>query len=57
MKHHAPSPTVWPAALATAVTLAAAGLVTSPIVLAFGALLAIVSLIGWVRILLAETSE
>jgi len=57
MRHHVPAPTIWPAALATGVTLFAAGLVTSPIVLAFGALLAVASLVGWIGILLTETSE
>ncbi len=57
MKHHTPAPTIWPAALATGVTFAAAGIVTSPIVLVFGAALTLVSLVGWVRILVREAHE
>jgi hypothetical protein len=43
-----PRPTVWPAALALAITFTAWGLVTSPIVLAVGVLLFAVSLGGWI---------
>ena len=57
MNAHVPAPTVWPAALATGVTFVALGLVTSPIVLAFGALLSLISLVGWVSILLREVHE
>ncbi len=57
MKHHLPAPTVWPAALATGVTFAAAGLVTSPLLIVFGALVAIVSLVGWVSILVREAES
>jgi hypothetical protein len=54
---HAPSATVWPAALATGVTFVAAGLITSPILIAFGALVAVVSLVGWVNLLVTEQRE
>ncbi|HZP96890.1 MAG TPA: hypothetical protein VFC31_11205 [Candidatus Limnocylindria bacterium] len=57
MKHHVPAPTVWPAALATGVTFAAAGLVTSPVLIAFGAVVAVVALVGWVSILVREDAE
>ncbi len=57
MKHHLPAPTVWPAALATGVTFAAAGLVTSPILIAFGALLTLAALVGWVSLLLTEAGR
>lgn len=56
MNEHLPEPTVWPAALATGVTLAAAGLITSPLVFVAGAVLVVVSLVGWVR-LLTEARE
>ncbi len=55
--HRLPSPTVWPAAFATGVTLAAAGLVTSPLLVVFGAILTIVALVGWVSILVREAQE
>ena len=48
-----PTPTVWPAALATGVTLGAAGLITSPLLIAFGGILIAAALVGWVRILTA----
>ena len=54
MNGHVPEPTVWPAALATGATLAAAGLITSPLVFAAGALLVVAALVGWVRLLTAE---
>lgn len=57
MKHHVPAPTIWPAAFATGVTFAAAGMVTSPIVVAFGAVLTVISLVGWVSILVREAHE
>lgn len=45
---HAPAPTVWPSALAAGVTLAAAGVVTSWVLIVAGALLAVVALGGWI---------
>lgn len=48
MNAHAPAPTVWPAALATGVTLAAAGVVTSGIFIVAGAVLAAIALVGWI---------
>jgi hypothetical protein len=46
---HIPPPTVWPAALALAVSFFAWGFVTSPIVLAMGLTLFTISLAGWIR--------
>lgn len=57
MKHRLPAPTVWPAGLATGVTFVAAGIVTSPLLIVFGALVAIVSLVGWVSILVQEADS
>jgi hypothetical protein len=54
MNVHLPAPTVWPATLATGVTFVALGLVTSPLLLVFGAILSLVALVGWVSILLRE---
>lgn len=44
-----PAPTVWPAALALAVTLVAWGLVSSLLITAVGCALFGVSLAGWIR--------
>jgi len=57
MKAHLPQPTVWPAALAMGVTLAAAGLVTHWIVSLAGAVLAIAALVGWVELLVREERQ
>ena len=54
MRAHLPAPTVWPAALATGVTLLATGLVTSWFVSLAGAVLVLVSLVGWISLLLDE---
>ncbi len=43
-----PRPTVWPPAMALAITFVAWGLVTSPVVLAIGGALFAVSLGGWI---------
>jgi len=51
---HRPAATVWPAALATGVTLAAAGLVTHWIVSLAGVVLAIAALVGWIELLVRE---
>jgi hypothetical protein len=52
VKAHLPAPTVWPAVLASGVTFAAAGLVTSPLLIVFGALLCVASIAGWIAELL-----
>lgn len=52
--NHMPTPTVWPAALATGVTLAAAGLITSPLLLVCGGVLMAAAFVGWVSILTSE---
>jgi hypothetical protein len=52
VKTHLPAPTVWPAVLASGVTFAAAGLVTSPLLIAFGAVLSAASIVGWTAELL-----
>ncbi len=49
-----PKPTVWPAILASGVTFAAAGAITSPVLIVFGILLVIVSLAGWIAELTRE---
>ena len=54
MNAHLPTPTVWPAALATGVTLGAAGLITSPLLLLFGGILMAAAFVGWVSILTSE---
>ncbi len=45
---HGPGPSVWPAALATGVTLAAAGVVTSWVFIVAGAALTMLALAGWI---------
>lgn len=45
---HEPEPTAWPAALALGVTLAAAGVVTSWLLIVAGGILAVVALAGWI---------
>lgn len=57
MNVHLPAPTVWPAALALGVTLGAAGLITSPLLLAFGGILIASALVGWVRILTGDDAD
>lgn len=46
---HLPSPTPWPILLAVGVTLIAGGVISSKYVSIFGAVLAIVSCVGWFR--------
>lgn len=46
---HGPAPSIWPVTLATGVGLAAVGVLTSPIVIAAGALIALWALVGWIR--------
>ena len=53
MSHDLPEPTVWPATLAAGVTLAAAGLVTSPLLIAVGGLIAAIAIAGWIAIVAA----
>ena len=53
VSHELPEPTVWPATLAAGVTLAAAGLVTSPLLIAVGALITLIALAGWIAIVAA----
>jgi hypothetical protein len=54
---HAPTPSAWPATLALGVTLVAAGVVMSPLLIAAGALVAATALAGWVSEALAEAEE
>lgn len=49
-----PAPTVWPVVLASGVTFAAAGVVTSAVLFVFGVVLVIVSLVGWIGELTKE---
>ena len=53
---HGPAPSIWPVTLATGVGLAAVGVVTSPIVIAGGALIAVAALVGWIRQALEEAT-
>jgi len=53
---HQPAPSIWPVTLATGVGLAAVGVLTSPIVLAAGALIAALALVGWIRQALEEAA-
>ena len=54
MKAHLPSPTVWPAVLASGMTFVAAGLITSPLLIAFGVLVVTASIGGWIAELMRE---
>ena len=45
---HAARPSIWPVALALGVSIACAGVITHPVVLAGGALLASFALAAWV---------
>lgn len=49
LPEHAPRPTSWPAALALGVTVTIWGLVTNYTILIVGAVVATLSLAGWVR--------
>ena len=53
---HGPSPSIWPVTLATGVGLGAVGVLTSPIVLAAGLLIAAAAVIGWIRQALEEAA-
>ena len=46
--HGLPKPSIWPVTLALGVSMACAGAITHPVVLAAGALLSILALGGWV---------
>jgi hypothetical protein len=50
----APAPSIWPVTLAVGVGLGAVGLITSPLVLAAGALTIAFALVGWIRQSLEE---
>ena len=53
---HGPAPSIWPVTLATGVGLAAVGVLTSPIVLAAGVLIAAAAVVGWIRQALGEAA-
>ncbi len=53
---HGPAPSIWPVTLATGVGLAAVGALTSPIVIAAGALITAWALVGWIRQALEEAA-
>jgi hypothetical protein len=46
---HEPASSIWPVTLATGVGLAAVGVVTSPLLVAAGLLIAAFALFGWIR--------
>ena len=50
-------PTWWPAALAFGITLTAWGLIASPVILAMGLVVVIVSLAGWIGDICHERRE
>jgi hypothetical protein len=54
MRAHSPAPTIWPAVLASGVTFAAMGLITSPLFVAFGVFVAAVAIGGWISELVKE---
>jgi hypothetical protein len=51
-----PAPSIWPVSLATGVTLAAAGVLTSWVLVVAGLLLAAVAVGGWIAESLEEGS-
>jgi hypothetical protein len=53
---HGPAPSIWPVTLATGVGLAAIGVLTSPIVIAAGALISAMAIVGWIRQALEEAA-
>ncbi len=53
---HEPAPSIWPVTLATGVGLAAIGALTSPIVIAAGAVITALALVGWIRQALEEAA-
>lgn len=54
---HGPAPSIWPVTLATGIGLAALGVLTSPIIIAAGALIAAIALFGWIRQALEEAGS
>jgi hypothetical protein len=48
LPEHIPAPTPWPPALALGVALSGWGLIASPVILAIGGVLFVVSLAGWI---------
>ncbi len=56
-EEHLPTSTAWPVTFALGVTLGAAGLITSPLLLLFGGVLILAALIGWIRILTSEETH
>jgi hypothetical protein len=53
---HGPAPSIWPVTLATGVGLVAVGVLTSPIVIAAGALISAMAIVGWLRQALEEAA-
>ena len=53
---HGPAPSIWPVTLATGVGLAAVGVLTSPLIIAAGALITAGALAGWIRQALEEAA-
>jgi len=53
---HQPAPSIWPVTLATGIGLAAVGVLTSPLILGAGLLVAAFALIGWIRQALDEAA-
>jgi len=47
-EHDLPRPSIWPVTLSLGVSMACAGVITHPVVLAAGAFLSILALGGWV---------
>jgi hypothetical protein len=52
---HGPAPSIWPVTLATGVGLGAVGVLTSPLVIAAGALITAAAVVGWIRQALEES--
>jgi hypothetical protein len=53
---HRPAASIWPVTLATGVGLAAVGVLTSPLVIAAGALISAMAIVGWIRQALEEAA-
>ena len=47
-ERHLPRPSIWPVSLALGVSIACAGVITHPVILVGGALLAVLALGGWI---------
>ena len=56
LAHALPAPTYWPAGLAVGLTSAAFGMITNGIFFYAGLILVVLSIVGWMRVLLAEGS-